>query len=63
MIRTVDEGLRDFGSRKGKSTLHLRGVAEMETEEKNGKLVFKEIKDEKFLKVELKYLTVPLITN
>ena len=49
MIKIVNEGLRDFGARKGKSTLHLRGVAEMETREKNGKSLFKEIKDEKFL--------------
>lgn len=49
MIKIVDEGQRDFGDRKKKSTLHLRGVAEREIRETNGKSVFKEIKDEKFL--------------
>lgn len=45
----MTNGPRVFGDTKRKSTLLLRGVAEMETREKNGKPAFKEIKDEKFL--------------
>lgn len=49
MIKIVDDELRNFGDRKRKCILHLKGVVAVETREKNGKSVFTEIQDEKFL--------------
>lgn len=44
----MDERRRDFKDRKKHSKEHLRGVREVETREKSGKSIQKEIKDETF---------------
>ena len=44
----MDERLRGSEDRNRKSNVHLRGVPAVESREKSGNSIFKEIKDEKF---------------
>lgn len=44
----IVEGLRVFEDRNRKSNVHLKGGSALETIEKSGKSILKEIKDERF---------------
>lgn len=48
VIEIVVEGLRVFEDRNRKSNVHLKGGLALETREKSGKSILKEIKDERF---------------